>query len=128
MCFENLKDARRCKDYVIGYKTAYGHWPSLDMSIQTQKIEYKHEQITNNKNIYNLVHVIGVDDDTFNKYCTQRKMNFLLCKTFNASVEGNKHNLDFTGEEYVCEEMDDMYKNVSYLNRIFDLKNDTQDE
>lgn len=124
MCFEHLRDARRCKDYIIAYKTAYGHWPSLDMSIEAQQIEYKHETIKSNKEIYNMVDVTKIDDDTFNYYCNNQKMNFLLCKSFNAFMEGNRHNLDFTGEEYVCEVSDDMYKNVSYLNKIYDLNND----
>ena len=41
MCFNDKNYAKICKNYVIGFKTAYGHWPSLDLSTQYQTIEFK---------------------------------------------------------------------------------------
>lgn len=119
MCFERAHDAHRCRDYVIGYKTAYGHWPSLDMSVMSQKIEYKNEKIKNFQEIYEQVNVQEIDTRTFDHYCEYMNMNFLICKSFNAYIDGNKHDVNFTGSEYTCEN-DDMFSNVKTLNNIYE--------
>lgn len=119
MCFEHKKDAKRCKDYVIGYKTAYGHWPSLDMSVHEQKIEYKREPLDNNNEIYQQVFIEEITEYTFKNYCNNKKMNFLLCNSFNTIIEGNKHNLDFSGSEFVCDN-DNIYSNVKQLNTLYE--------
>ena len=118
MCFENKKDAQRCKDYVIAYKTTYGHWPSLDMSKHEQHIEYAQEKITSNDAIYMNVYINEIDQSTFNHYCEHKKLNFLLCNSFNTYIEGNKHNLDFSGMEYVCQ-TDDLFTNVQNLDSMY---------
>ena len=119
MCFENKKDAQRCKEYVIAYKTAYGHWPSLDMSNNEQKIEYAQENISSYDAIYSQVYVNEIDENTFDYFCEHKKMNFLLCNSFNTFIEGNKHNLDFSGREYVCQS-DDLFTNIRNLDTIYE--------
>ena len=117
MCFEKKRDALRCKEYIIAYKTAFGHWPALDMSNNERTIKYRHEGLKANDAIYQQVYINEIDENTFDYFCRNKKMSFLVCKSFNTSIEGNKHNLDFTGEEYVCDD-ENMFSNITNLNNI----------
>jgi hypothetical protein len=119
MCFENSKDAQRCKDYVVHFKTAYGKWPSMDMSETVHKIDYQSEKLLE-ANINNQLEIKYMDNDTFNYYCGHKKMSFLMCKSFNTFYEKNKHTLDFTGEEYICNSSENMYDNVTNLNTLYE--------
>lgn len=121
MCFENKKDALRCKDYVVNYKQSYGHWPSLDMSAHSQTIEYKNEKIENNAVIHQKVELEEIDSNKFDHYINNMHMSFLLCTSFNTIYEGNKHHLDFTGSEIVCDDTN-LYNNVTQLNRLYEEK------
>ena len=120
MCFEHAKDAQRCKDYVVNFKSAYGKWPSLDLSSPVNTIDFETEKLKDNTDIFSQVEIKSIDNDTFNFYCGHKKLNFLLCKSFNTHYENNKHTLDFTGQEIVCSnENDDMFSNVTNLNNIY---------
>ena len=118
MCFKDIKYAKRCQNYVIGYKTAYGHWPSLDLSAQYQTIEFKNEPILNNVEIFEQVYIREIDNDTFEFYCQTNKMNFLLCNYFNTTFEDKKHEIDFSGTEFLCND-GDMYSNITHLNTMY---------
>jgi hypothetical protein len=119
MCFENSKDAKRCKDYVVHFKTAYGRWPSMDMSQTVHKVHYQSEKIFE-ANVINDIEIQYMNSETCNYYCVNKKMNFLLCKSFDTFFEKNKHTLDFTGEEIICSNTENMFDNITNLNTLYD--------
>ena len=118
MCFQHKKDALRCKEYVIGYKTAYGHWPSLDMSETTQQVKFSEEKIESNDGIYQELYVSEIDCKTIEYFCVHKKLSFLLCNSFDTSFEGNKHVLNFSGAEYICDN-DDFFGSIQHLDSIY---------
>tara|TARA_B110000977_G_scaffold201886_1_gene299800 strand:- start:5966 stop:6415 length:450 start_codon:yes stop_codon:yes gene_type:complete len=116
MCFEHSKDANRCKQYVEHFKTAYGKCPSLDLSASNHKIDFKSEKFYE----YNSeVSIKEVDSDTFDYFSTQKKANFLVCKSFTTSFEKNKHIINFTGQEILSDSCD-TFSNISFLNSIYE--------
>lgn len=115
MCFEKETDAKRCKHYIMHHRHTYGTWPLLDLSKPETKVKFQ-SQYT--KDDMMQIEIKEIDDNKLDFYCTNKKMNFLMCKSFNTYYEANKHILDFTGEELLCSTTD-IYSNVNNLNTIY---------
>ena len=117
MCFQNVKDAQRCKDYVQHFKRTYGSWPILDLSITNHKIDFNTEKLNKSKDCN--VSIKEINPYTLKYYCNTKMNNFLMCQSFTTHYENNRHTIDFTGEEMLCDEIDH-FASASNLNKIYD--------
>jgi len=120
MCFEKSKDAQRCKDYVIHFKNTYGSWPQLDLSGTRQfNVDFESERLYNN-DISQHINITSLDDNTLDFFCAHKKMSFLICNNFDTIYESNRHHVNFQGQEYISNDIEDnIYGNVKTLNNIF---------
>ena len=120
MCFETVKDAHRCKDYITHFKRTYGSWPQFNLSGTGQfSVDFESERLYND-DIGQHVNINMLDDNTLDFFCTQKQMSFLICNNFDVTYERNYHHVNFQGQEYMSDYItDDLFTNVKSLDNIF---------
>ena len=111
MCFKNKSDVYKCKNYIVNYKRTFGQWPSFDLTQDEYYIS--EDQNIKTENLNENVFIEEIKNEEL------KKMNYLLCETFDSNINGNKHVLNFSGEEFEKEE-NSMFSQISYLNKMYE--------
>ena len=118
LCFENKVEAEKCKNYAVYHKTKYGYWPLFDMTNEKSILKYKNEKISNMQEIYPLIEILEIDNDTFHSFLSKPCIDFLFCHEFDYNIKDNSQlDITFTGEEIlnICTSFDQ----IKHLNNSF---------
>lgn len=110
MCFEKRHTATSCRNYMVAYKTEFGKWPLLDMRLNESSFVKNSSKKTQNE-VLQEIFIDEKNDKQIEYMCGFKNLNVLICNSFDVQVSGQKHDIQFSGVEFLNSN-DDMFSYV----------------
>lgn len=125
ICFSTVKEAAKFRTYYSQYRSKYGNFPSLDLSVQTRYIKsVSQKKYRNPLQIENLFNIEVLDQDDIDKLSQRQYLGLFHCIEFNLSQIGTQNDIIMRAQNIDCYKPDE-YKYVQNLlnsNKDIDFK------